>query len=212
MRKPGERQYLTPSEIYRRSYAIIEENLGHIDGPADERLVRVRIAHASADTEFAKSFIFHPGAVEAGVSALKRGANIVTDVGMVEAGIRSRLPEAYGGKLSCFLYGDETAAAAKRDGTTKSAAALAGAIDVFRGGIVAIGNAPTALFELVDLVEEGRARPALVVGVPVGFVGAAESKRELARLDLPFITNPDRRGGSSLAAAIVNGLLHLAFE
>ncbi len=211
LRTPGIRQYLEPKEIYRRSYAEIAKEFGDYTGPADEMLIRTRIAHAMADVELAKTFVLHPKAVSSGVSALSSGANIVTDVTMVEAGIKSRLPEDYGGRLSCFLNHAGVAEEAKRVGGTKSAVALALGIGEFDGGIVAIGNAPTALFELIDLIGEGRASPALVVGVPVGFVGAAESKLELMELDVPYISNPDRRGGSPLAAAIVNGLLHLAF-
>ena len=212
MRTPGIRQYLPPDEIYRRSFARIREEFGDYEGPEGEMLIRTRIAHTSADVEFAKTFSFHPQAVEAGTQALRQGAHIVTDVSMVSSGIRARLPESYRGNLSCFLYDDGVAEKAAELGTTKSAVALAGACEAFENGIVAIGNAPTALFELIDLMEEGKARPALIVGVPVGFVGAAESKLELMELDVPFITNPDRRGGSPLAAAIVNGLIHLAFH
>ncbi len=212
MRTPKIRQYLAPDEIYRRSYARIKEEFGDYRTSDEEMLIRTRITHATTDVEFAKSFVFHPGALEAGIQALRSGRNIVTDVTMVESGIRPRLPEAYTGSLACFLYNEGIADEADRTGSTKSAVALAGACEFYRDGIVAIGNAPTALFELIDLIEEGRAKPALIVGVPVGFVGAAESKQELLDIDVPFITNPDRRGGSPLAAAIVNGLIHLAFS
>jgi len=212
MRTSGIRQYLPPEEIYKRSFEGIQRDFGKYSAPENEMLIRTRIAHTSADVEFSKSFIFHPEAITAGIKALRAGKNIVTDVSMVEAGIRSRLPEKFSGKLQCFLYDEGVAAEAKRRGSTKSAVALAWACDDFKDGIVAIGNAPTALFELIDLIEEGKARPALVVGVPVGFVGAAESKLELMEMDIPFISNPERRGGSPLAAAIVNGLIYLAFQ
>lgn len=212
MRTPGIRQYLPPEEIYKRSFSQIQENYGDFDGSEEEFLIRTRIAHTSADVDFSKTFVFHPEAISAGIKALKSGKNIITDVSMVVAGIRSRLPDDYGGKLECFLYDDWVAAEAKRTGSTKSAVALASACDEFEDGIVAIGNAPTALFELIDLIEEGRAKPALVVGIPVGFVGAAESKQELINMDIPYIANPGRRGGSPLAAAVVNGLIHLAFS
>jgi precorrin-8X/cobalt-precorrin-8 methylmutase len=212
MRTPGIRQYLPPEEIYKRSFEGIQRDFGDYTADEDEMLIRTRIAHTSADVEFAKSFAFHPRAIAAGIGALRAGKNIVTDVSMVEAGIRSRLPDDYPGKLQCFLYDEGVAAEAKRSGSTKAAVALAGACDDFEDGIVAIGNAPTALFELIDLIGEGKARPALVIGVPVGFVGAAESKVELMEMDIPFISNPHRRGGSPLAAAIVNGLIHLAFR
>ena len=212
MRTPGIRQYLPPDEIYRRSFSLIAEEFGDYRCGEKEMLIRTRIAHTSADVEFAKTFRFHPGAIPAGIAALRDNRNIVTDVTMVASGIRARLPQQYEGELSCFLYDDDVAAEARKRGSTKSAVALAKATDTFSGGIVAIGNAPTALFELIDLMEEGLARPALIVGVPVGFVGAAESKLELMDLDVPWIANPDRRGGSPLAAAIVNGLIHLTFH
>jgi len=212
MRTSGKRQYLPPEEIYRRSFSRIQKDFGSYKFSEEEMLIRTRIAHTSADVDFAKSFVFHPEAINAGIRALQEGKNIVTDVSMVESGIRARLPGNYTGKLQCFLYDDGVAAGAKRTGSTKAAVAMAGASDDFRDGIVAIGNAPTALFELIDLIGEGKARPALVIGVPVGFVGAAESKEELMEMQVPFISNPDRRGGSPLAAAIVNGLIHLAFN
>jgi len=206
----NERQYLPPEEIYKRSFAMIEREFGDYKVGEEEMLVRTRIAHTTADVEFAKTFRFHPRAIEAGVKALREERNIYTDVSMVSSGIRVRLGENYSGKLICHLYDEGIAEEAKRRGTTKSAAALTKGVPSFERGIVAIGNAPTALFELIDLIKEGKADPALVIGVPVGFVGAAESKLELMELDIPFITNPDRRGGSPIAAAIVNGLIALA--
>jgi len=206
----NERQYLPPDEIYRRSFAMIEREFGDYKVDGEEMLVRTRIAHTTADVEFAKTFRFHPRAIVAGVKALREGRNIYTDVSMVSSGIRVRLGDHYRGKLICHLYDEGITEEAQRRGTTKSAAALTKGVPSFERGIVAIGNAPTALFELIDLIKEGKADPALVIGVPVGFVGAAESKQELMELDIPFISNPDRRGGSPIAAAIVNGLIALA--
>ncbi len=204
-----ERQYLEPDEIYRRSFSIIKIEFGDYRVDDDEMLIRTRIAHTTADIEFSKTFQFHPDAIKAGISAINSGKNIFTDVSMVSSGIRTRLMDDYSGELLCFLYDEGISEEAKRRGTTKSAAAMTKGSSFYKGGIVAIGNAPTALFELIDLIKEGKAEPALVVGVPVGFVGAAESKQELAELDIPYITNPDRRGGSPIAAAIVNGLIAL---
>lgn len=205
-----ERQYLEPDEIYKRSFAIIKEEFGDYLVEENEMLIRTRIAHTTADVEFSKTFCFHPNAIEAGIDALRAGKNIFTDVSMVLSGVRPRIPEDYKGELCCFLYDGDIAGEAKRRGTTKSAAAMTKGVSAYEGGIVAIGNAPTALFELIDLIKEGKANPALIVGVPVGFVGAAESKLELIDLNVPFISNPDRRGGSPIAAAIVNGLIHLS--
>ncbi len=204
------RQYLRPEEIYARSFSMIREEFGDYHCPEAEMLIRTRIAHTTADVEFSKTFRFHADALSSGVKAIREGRNIYTDVSMVTSGIRARLPEGYGGTLSCMLYTEEAAALAAACGMTKSAAAVRLAKAEYDGGIVAIGNAPTALFELIDLVNAGEVRPALIIGVPVGFVGAAESKQELLGIDIPFITNPDRRGGSPIAAAIVNGLIALA--
>ncbi len=207
-----ERQYLEPAEIYRRSFSIIQKEFGDYQVDDNEMLIRTRIAHTTTDIEFSKTFQFHRRAIKAGIEALNLGKNIFTDVSMVSSGIRARMADDYKGELLCFLYDEGIADEAKKRGTTKSAAAITKGVPFYKGGIVAIGNAPTALFELIDLIKEGVAEPALIVGVPVGFVGAAESKLELANLDIPYITNPDRRGGSPIAAAIVNGLITLSQE
>jgi precorrin-8X/cobalt-precorrin-8 methylmutase len=205
-----ERQYLEPAEIYKRSFSIIKKEYGDYSVNEDEMLIRTRIAHTTADVEFSKTFLIHKDAISAGIGAIKSGKNIFTDVSMVTSGIRPRITEDFEGELLCFLYDEGIKEEAVKRGTTKSAAAMTKGVPFYSGGIVAIGNAPTALFELIDLIKEGKADPALVVGVPVGFVGAAESKQELADLNIPFITNLDRRGGSPIAAAIVNGIIALA--
>ncbi len=204
------RQYLKPEEIYKRSFKIIQKAFGSFTAPEKQFFIYTKIAHATADVEFAKTFIISENAVNAGIEALLKGRNIVSDVSMVKSGIRINLLDGYSGDLRCFLYDNDITGEAVRRGTTKSAAAMTKASDFMEGGIVAIGNAPTALFELIDLIKEGKAKPALVIGVPVGFVGAAESKQELSELDIPFITNPGKRGGSPIAAAVVNGLITLA--
>lgn len=204
------RQYIKPDDIYKKSFSIIKDEFGEFSADKDEMLIRTRIAHTTADIEYAKTFKFHKYAIKAGVNALISNMNIVTDVTMVLSGIKPRLASNYSGELKCFLYDDDIADEAIRRGTTKSAAAITKSITFLKNGIVAIGNAPTALFELIDLVKDGKVNPALIVGVPVGFVGAAESKIELNKLDIPYITNLDRRGGSPVAAAIVNGLIALS--
>jgi len=205
-----ERQYLEPAEIYRRSFALIREAFGDRWPEGEEQEIIKRIAHTTADVDFALTFRIRPGAVAAGVKALREGRGIVTDVSMVSAGIRKEPLARLGCDLNCLLYDDGVAAEAKERGTTKAAVAIGRAAPLYEGGIVAIGNAPTALFELLDLIRDGKAAPALIVGVPVGFVGAAESKLELMASDVPFISNPCKRGGSPIAATIVNGLCTLA--
>ncbi len=204
------RQYLKPEEIYKKSFNIIKREFGVYNCPEKEMLIRTRIAHTTTDVEFAKSFIFHKDAIESGIKAINENKNIFTDVSMVASGIRARLNKNFNGKLLCFLYDDDISENAKNRGTTKSAVAMTKGAPFYKDGIVAIGNAPTALFELIDMVKNGTAAPALIVGVPVGFVGAEDSKRELSELRIPYITNIDRKGGSPIAAAIVNGIITLA--
>ncbi len=206
----GSRQYIPPREIYKRSFALIREAFGERWPEGPEQEVYKRVAHTAADVDFALTFKISPRALEAGVRALRAGCGIVTDVSMVASGIRKEAPGRFGCAVHCLLYDDGVAAEAAERGTTKSAVAIGRAAPLYEGGIVAIGNAPTALFELIDLVQAGKANPALVIGVPVGFVGAAESKQELMASSIPYISNPGRRGGSPFAATIVNALATLA--
>ncbi len=203
---------MNPQNIEQESFRIIAEQMRFLEVPEEEMRVRMRIAHATADIEFAANCLFHPDAVRAGVDAIRGGCTITTDVEMVRAGIRRNAAERFGGEVRCFLYEDGVAEEATREGTTRSVTAIRRATSVMEGGIVAIGNAPTALFELCRIIEGHRAKPALVVGIPVGFVGAAESKEACARLAVPYITNRGRRGGSAVAASAVNALLALAAE
>ncbi len=205
---------LSPEKIYEESYRLIRESLGTKEAFPGELEIRMRIAHANADVELAKAFIFHPDSIKAGIRAILRNKNIVTDVRMLKAGIlgRRRQQERYKGHVYCFLNHSDVEAEALAKGTTKAAIAIRKAVPFFENGIVAIGNAPTALFELCDLIKRGIARPALVIGVPVGFVGALDSKIELTGVSVPFITNMDKRGGSPTAAAIVNGIIYLASQ
>ncbi len=205
------RQYLSPDDIYRESFGIIRRDFGEFWQNTPEMEVFKRIAHATADVEFAKTFTVMAEAVERGVEAIRSGKNIVTDAKMVQAGIYySQLQDAES-RIHCLLYDEGVAEEAAQRGTTKTAVAIARALPLWAdGGIVAIGNAPTALFEVIDLIQAGEASPALVIGVPVGYVGAAEAKQELIASGIPCISNPGRRGGSSIAATCVNALITLA--
>ncbi len=205
-----DRQYIEPDEIYRRSFSLIREAFGDRWPDEPEREIIKRIAHTTADVDFALTFQMSPDAIVKGVEAIRAGKGIVTDVSMVLAGIRKEPLIKYGCPLNCLLYDEGVAEEAAKRGTTKAAVAIGKAAPLYEGGIVSIGNAPTALFELIDLVKAGKAAPALIVGVPVGFVGAAESKIELIESGIPFISNPSKRGGSPIAATIVNGLCTLA--
>ena len=200
-----------PLEIERRSFAIIDAEVGPHDYDQLQWPVVRRIIHTTADFEFAATTSFSPGAVEAGVVALRRGAKVLCDTNMVLAGVNKPRLAAFGGGIACHVADPEIATAAREQGVTRSLLAMRKGVE--QGcGIYLIGNAPTALFELLELVRSGAARPALVVGVPVGFVGAAESKEALLTSGLPFITCRGRKGGSAIAAAILNALLILAGE
>ena len=193
-------------EIYRRSFAIIraEAKLARFT-PAEER-VAVRLIHACGMVEVADDIVFSPGAAEAGIAALGAGAPVLCDVSMVADGVtRTRLPA--GNDVVCTLRDARVPGLAEEVGTTRTAAALELWRERLAGAVVAIGNAPTALFRLLELIDAGAPKPALIVGIPVGFVGAAESKDALAvRTDLASIIVRGRRGGSAMTAAAVNAL------
>ena len=205
---------LTAAKIAARSFAIIRAELEqrgfHIEAPLNA--VVERIIHSTADFEFATITRASPGAVEAGVAALRRGCHVLADVQMVRAGINERRVREFGGALHCLNDSREALSIADDVGLTRSAAGIrvAHANGLLDGAVVAIGNAPTALYELLRLINGG-ARPALVIGVPVGFVHAVESKEALmARTDTHWIVTVGRKGGSTVAVAIVNALLRLA--
>ncbi|HHW07446.1 MAG TPA: precorrin-8X methylmutase [Clostridia bacterium] len=198
-----------PRAIETRSMEIIEELLGdHPFSRAEKALVK-RMIHASGDPEFGALARFHPESMERGLAALKNGAPIFTDVQMVAAGINRRAAGRLGCRIHCAISDDRVASLAKREGITRAMAAFRLWGEALEGSIVAIGNAPTALFELLRLHREQGITPALVIGVPVGFVGAAESKEALMQSPLTYITVQGRKGGSPIAAGIVNGLLYL---
>lgn len=200
--------YLTDgAEIYRRSFAIIraEADLSRFD--ADEAEVAVRMIHAAGMVEAAAAFAFSPGFVAAAREALNAGAPILCDAEMVARGVtRARLPAD--NAVLCTLNDARTAGIAKEIGNTRSAAALHLWGDAMEGAVVAIGNAPTALFHLLELIAAGGPRPAAILGMPVGFVGAAESKDALAAsgLGIPFAIVRGRLGGSAMTAAALNAL------
>ena len=202
---------MRPDEIERESFRIILQELGP-GAPAWPRLPIVqRVIHATADFEFNRALVFSPTAVGDALAALRAGRPIFTDVTMAASGISRSHAGELGVTVRCAVHEPETRALAEAEGVTRSAAALRRLAPELAGSVVAIGNAPTAVREVLRLAGEG-VRPAVVVGVPVGFVDAAESKDALAGSDLTFITSLGRKGGSTVAAAIVNALLRLAVE
>lgn len=205
-----ERYALLPDEIDRESLKLVEASLPlSLDVDPQERYVVCRIVRAEGDPDIAPSIRFSPGAVPRGLAALAAQAPVLTDVRMVEAGISRALLKGHGIATRCLIDAPQVAARAQREGTTRSVAALRELAPHLNGAVVAIGNAPTALLALLDLVDQGTAMPALIIGMPVGFVACPESKEELMRRPVPYITIQGRRGGSSAAAATVNALLDL---
>ena len=201
---------LTPEEIDRQSLQMVEAGLPEgLQLPPRERYVLCRIVRAEGDAGIAPLVGFSPGGVEAGLIALSSQAPVVTDVRMVEMGISKALLRNANLATACMIDTPEVAERARRDGTTRSVAAIRELAPQISGAVCAIGNAPTALLALLDLIDAGEVSPALVIGMPVGFVACAESKDELVKRNVPYITVMGRRGGSSAAAATVNALLDL---
>lgn len=200
--------------IEDKSFAIIDQEAGAHAFSAEQWPIVRRVIHATADFEFKQLVAMSDDAVRAGVAALRRGAPIIVDVKMIEVGLNAERLAAYGCKVCSFISDDDVIAAAKATNGTRAIEAMrkakrTGALD---GAIVAIGNAPTALLEVVRLVREEGARPALILGVPVGFVSAAESKDEAMRAGVPFVVARGRKGGSAIAVAILHALLALSVE
>ncbi len=205
---------MKPEEIEVASFRIIDDEAGDHGWPRAEWQVVRRAIHTSADFEYARSMVMSDGVIEKAVAALKSGAGIVTDTNMALSGISKQRLIPLGCSLSCHVADPDVAAQAQAEGVTRSIIAMRKAVANPVNRIFVIGNAPTALFELLRLVEAGAAQPALIIGLPVGFVGAEESKNALAsgRHDIPFITNIGRKGGSNVAAAVVNALAILATQ
>ena len=203
---------MKPEEIEAESFRIIDKEAGdHGWSDAEWQVVR-RSIHTSADFEYAGSMVFSDGAVGKAVAAIKCGCDIVTDTTMAMSGISKDRLAPFGCQVVCHVADPDVAESARRAGVTRSVAAMRKAVASPDNRIFVIGNAPTALFELLRLVREGAAQPALIIGLPVGFVGAEESKNALAAMDgsIPFITNMGRKGGSNVAAAVVNALTIIA--
>ncbi|MBI5192455.1 MAG: precorrin-8X methylmutase [Nitrospirae bacterium] len=200
---------LRPCEIEEKSFEIITDELGETRFRDIELPVVKRVIHTTGDFDFVKNMQFHPRAIEAGLKAIRNGMNILVDVHMVETGINKHLLEKSGGRVICKLSDSETGGdESLRTGKTRTEIAM----EMGAGenvGIVVVGNAPTALYRVMNLIQEGVFNPELVIGVPVGFVSAVESKEVLLHVNYPFITSLGRKGGSTVAAAIVNALLKM---
>ncbi len=208
-----EKYALLPEEIDRLSLVMVADSLlGDADAaglPEAERYVLHRIVRAEGDPDIAADVRFSDGAVDAALASLRDVRRVVTDVRMVQVGISRAALGRRGVETACLIDAPEVAERARREGTTRSVAAVRELAPQMDGAVLAIGNAPTALLALLDLIDEGQVSPAAVIGMPVGFVACPESKAELAARNVPHITILGRRGGSSAAAATVNALLDL---
>lgn len=203
---------LRPEEIETGSFRIIDEETGEHGWNGTEWQIVRRVIHTSADFDYLGSMLFSKDVIEKAVAAIKGGAGIVTDTNMALSGINKPRLVPFGCALSCHIADSDVGILAKREGVTRSVLAIRKAIRELHNRIFVIGNAPTALFELLRLIETGQVRPTLIIALPVGFVGAVESKAILAAGShgVPFITNIGRKGGSNVAAAVVNALVILA--
>ncbi|MCB2185256.1 MAG: precorrin-8X methylmutase [Deltaproteobacteria bacterium] len=203
---------LAPQDIERRSMEIIDEEAPAHAWPAPVWSIIRRMIHTTGDFSWVDTVRVHPAAVEQGMAAIREGRPIFTDTNMARAGISRRYLAPGNSPVECLINTPEVAEAAQRTGTTRAVAAVDLAVERLAGGIYVVGNAPTALFRLLEHMDAGRAQPALVVGLPVGFVNAAESKEALSKSSWPFITALGRKGGSAVAASVINALAKLCEE
>lgn len=204
-----ELENVRPRDIERRSFEIITEELGNRKLDADKELIIKRCIHTSADFDYADNLCFSEGVVEKAIEAIKNGACIVTDTQMGRSGINKKALAKYGGEVYCFMSDEDVAKTAKENGTTRATASMDKAAAMNKPMIFAIGNAPTALVRLYELIQEGKINPALIIGVPVGFVNVVQSKELIMETDVPYIVARGRKGGSNIAACICNALLYM---
>ena len=209
-------EQMKPMDIEKRSFAIITELLGDRRLDPENELVIKRVIHTTADFDYVDNLAFSGHAVQKAIAALRAGCDIVTDTQMVKAGINKTILASLGGEVHCFMSDADVAAEAKERGVTRAFVSMERAAALPKPCIFAIGNAPTALFSLEELMEAGKLRPALIIGVPVGFVNVVESKETLFAVceqhGVPAIAAMGRKGGSNVAAAICNALVYSAAE
>ncbi len=201
---------LLPREIEKRSFEIIAEELEErgIVLSGEEEMVTKRVIHTSADFDYARTLVYSPNAVQVARELLKQGADIVTDTNMALAGVNKKVLEKLGGRAHCFMADEEVARLAVERGTTRAAISMEKAAKIEKPVIFAIGNAPTALISLYEMLQKGDWRPDFIIGVPVGFVNVEAAKELILETEVPHIINRGRKGGSNVAAAICNALLY----
>ena len=201
-------EHIQPMDIEKRSFEIIGELLGDRVLDPENELVIKRAIHTTADFEYADSLVFSEHAVQKGIAALKEGCDIVTDTQMARAGINKTVLGKLGGAVHCFMSDEDVAQEAKERGVTRAIVSMERAAKLEKPCVFAIGNAPTALISIHELMEAGKLQPALIIGVPVGFVNVVESKELIIASSAPHIVARGRKGGSNVAAAICNALLY----
>ena len=201
---------MKPEEIEALSFKTIDKEAGHHNFSPEQWHIVQRMIHTSADFEHIDTVRFHPEAITAGLNAIRLGRMIVTDTNMARVGIRKGDAGRFGSTLKCFINDPKVDEISTKTGKTRAEVAVDAALLDMEYGIYAIGNAPTALLRLIELVKEKKAKPALIIGLPVGFVNAVESKAALIKMDYPYISNTGRKGGSNLAASVVNALAKMA--
>ncbi len=201
-------EIIKPMDIEKKSFEIITELLGDRKIPEDRESIVKRVIHTTADFDYADNLVFSDNAVEDAIVALKGGCDIVTDTQMARAGINKTILGKLGGEVHCFMSDEDVAAEAKKRGITRATVSMEKAAKLEKPCIFAIGNAPTALIALKELMDAGKLNPAMIIGVPVGFVNVVESKELIIESDVPFIVARGRKGGSNVAAAICNALLY----
>lgn len=203
-------EYVLPGDIEKRSFEIISRELEerNIVLPKDQELVTKRVIHTSADFDYAETMTYSEHAVEIAKELIRNGADIVTDTNMALAGINKKVLARYGGTAHCFMADEEVAEEAKERKVTRATVSMEKAAAIEKPVIFAIGNAPTALISLYELMEQTGFRPAFIIGVPVGFVNVVAAKELILKTDVPHIVNRGRKGGSNVAAAICNAILY----
>lgn len=202
-------KYVEPHNIEKRSFEIIQEELGNLRIPADKEPIIKRVIHTTADFEYLDNLVFSDNAIERAKKALKNGATIVTDTNMVLAGINKRIASKYGINVKCFMADEDVFKEAEERGETRATVSMERAAQVEGPVIFAIGNAPTALIKIHEMIQAGKLKPELIIAVPVGFVNVVEAKELVMNLvDVDYIVAKGRKGGSNVAAAVCNALLY----
>lgn len=201
-------KHMMPEDIEKRSFEIITEELGDRQIDQEQADIIKRVIHTTADFDYVDNLYFSADAVKIALEAIKKGASIVTDTKMASVGINAKRLAHCGGEVFCFMSDEDIARKAKAENTTRASACMEKAVSLERPLIFAIGNAPTALIKLNELVQQNRIKPELIIAVPVGFVNVVESKELIMESGIPFIVARGRKGGSNVAAAICNALLY----